>query len=836
MRKFRFKGLSKGAGCCAAAVVLVISMCGTAFAAESYDIPTSEMDPNNYQGMNERVLTAIGAHGSAVVGEYVGLSEQINQTYATTGNGVSTENYMNNPYFGIYGTTANEAPDPYVSNLFYKWYLKASGKTEAAEAVQNYMYNYLFTGYAGSCITADATSVRNGTSYALSGRPDVIVTQTGNTHGFDEEIAKINNFKTEGSEYYIVGGDKYVGDENYKPVISEYTECLTKGFIQSVYNAADAAQAAYNYNWTGTSQQAKVQLRYGYDDAQETAQKYEKYTIGTDLYVLSKIADGTVNRKTVAYVTSIDGEGKNAVFTIQGNLDPTKSGESSGHILEPLNATCDNLANKLDPNLTIQAKPGATTTCTVDELATADVIILTKPDNMAYNGMGSDTYTGVKTGKTEYGAADQGENSSRHYGDISEGHFKNTFCGPQTVTNNKVTTIQNALADAGYTEQSQRNILSCLMENSSNCDGGSVDAMALHGVLQGFAYPEIMNSLEQYGWFLNNMSHIKTDQVNKMVSILARDLTLADDVSMADFDYTKNTSETLLAQYEEGLQYYQAHSAIIDELYPQLTPSDRLEMPDPVKDEGVSAYVTRLYENVLGRFADEAGKAVQIEGMKTSGAAQITFNFYNSDEFKAKSATMTNAEIVENVYQTMLNRSSDEAGLAMWTKYLDNGMSACALAAGFAESDEFASVCSIYGIGTGSADWLRANLLESRDKKPGVTSFVYRLYTIVLNRDAEVDGLNVQCQALIDGTACWDMATRFFNSQEYINFAKTDTEFVADCYKAMMDREGTEAEIEAWVARMDKEGLSRVDVVKGFCQSDEFEAICQSCGMTSGMR
>jgi hypothetical protein len=172
----------------------------------------------------------------------------------------------------------------------------------------------------------------------------------------------------------------------------------------------------------------------------------------------------------------------------------------------------------------------------------------------------------------------------------------------------------------------------------------------------------------------------------------------------------------------------------------------------------------------------------------------------------------------------------------MWTKYLDNGMSACALAAGFAESDEFKTLCADYGVDAGSADWLRANKLESRDKVPGVTSFVYRLYTIVLNRDAEVAGLNVQCQALIDGTPCYQISLNFFNGDEYKNFGKTDTDFVADCYKAMMDREGTESEIAAWIARMEKEGLTRVDVVKGFCQSDEFEAICQSCGMTSGMR
>ena len=250
---------------------------------------------------------------------------------------------------------------------------------------------------------------------------------------------------------------------------------------------------------------------------------------------------------------------------------------------------------------------------------------------------------------------------------------------------------------------------------------------------------------------------------------------------------------------------------------------------------GVEGFVERLYTNVMGRTASQEEVDFQANAMGTYGAAQITYNFYNSDEFKAKAEGMTNAEIVENVYQTMLGRTADEGGLAMWTKYLDNGMSACALVAGFAESGEFGDVCSGYGIGTGSADQLRS-MLEYRDRNAGVTAFASRMYTIVLSRDAEVAGLNVQCEALIGGTPCYQIALNFFDGDEYVNKAKSDSEFVADCYKAMMDREGSESEIAAWVDRMADEGLTRSAVVKGFCQSDEFEKICQDCGMTSGMR
>ena len=295
-------------------------------------------------------------------------------------------------------------------------------------------------------------------------------------------------------------------------------------------------------------------------------------------------------------------------------------------------------------------------------------------------------------------------------------------------------------------------------------------------------------------------------------------------------DLTALCTNPLCGTYDQGV--------ILPQNGNQYDGAGKSVTPDPgpaPSGEGVEGFVERLYYNVMGRTASAEEVTFQANAMGTYGAAQITYNFYNSEEFANKSATMTNAAIVENVYQTMLGRSADEGGLAMWTGYLNNGMSACALVAGFAESQEFANVCAGYGIGTGSADQLRS-MLEARDRNHGVTAFASRMYTVVLSRDAEVAGLNVQCEALINGTPCYQIALNFFDGDEYANKTKSDSEIVADCYRAMMDREGSSSEIAAWTARMASEGLSRSAVVMGFCQSDEFEAICQSCGMTSGMR
>ena len=274
---------------------------------------------------------------------------------------------------------------------------------------------------------------------------------------------------------------------------------------------------------------------------------------------------------------------------------------------------------------------------------------------------------------------------------------------------------------------------------------------------------------------------------------------------------------------------------------PRPDPDPGDDDPDPApapSATGVEGFVERLYYNVMGRVADEAGKAAQVAGMRSMGAAQITYNFYNSKEFANKSATMTNAEIVENVYQTMLGRAADEGGLAMWEGYLDNGMSACALVAGFAESQEFANVCASYGIGTGSADQLRS-MLEYRDRNAGVTAFASRMYTVVLSRAAEVDGLNVQCEALIGGTACYQIAYNFFKSDEFALHGYTSEQVVRIAYAALLGRDKAAIDADTdgiayWVERLEKNGLK--DMVMGFCQSNEFEAICQDCGMTSGMR
>ena|GEM_PF-2528790 len=115
-----------------------------------------------------------------------------------------------------------------------------------------------------------------------------------------------------------------------------------------------------------------------------------------------------------------------------------------------------------------------------------------------------------------------------------------------------------------------------------------------------------------------------------------------------------------------------------------------------------------------------------------------------------------------------------------------------------------------------------------------VTSFVERLYQIMLDRDAEAEGLNNWTQNLMQGAKTGaDVAEGFVLSPEYINKNEDNETFVEKMYLTFMDR-GSDAGGKAdWVHKLEQ-GYSRRYVAAGFINSDEFKNICASYGIHAG--
>ncbi|MBQ8188513.1 MAG: DUF4214 domain-containing protein, partial [Lachnospiraceae bacterium] len=113
---------------------------------------------------------------------------------------------------------------------------------------------------------------------------------------------------------------------------------------------------------------------------------------------------------------------------------------------------------------------------------------------------------------------------------------------------------------------------------------------------------------------------------------------------------------------------------------------------------GVRNYVLRMYTKALNR----AGETVGVEDWTnrintgTMSAEKVAKSFFNSEEFINRN--LNDADYVETLYQTFMDRPSDADGKQYWLNKLDSGMSREQVLEGFSRSREFTEIMSRYGL------------------------------------------------------------------------------------------------------------------------------------------
>lgn len=80
------------------------------------------------------------------------------------------------------------------------------------------------------------------------------------------------------------------------------------------------------------------------------------------------------------------------------------------------------------------------------------------------------------------------------------------------------------------------------------------------------------------------------------------------------------------------------------------------------------ASAVRMYEALLGRSADQAGTHYWLDNVAANGGnvTSIASAFLASSEYQSKMGGASDATFVQSLYQNMLGRSADAAGLAYW--------------------------------------------------------------------------------------------------------------------------------------------------------------------------
>lgn len=243
---------------------------------------------------------------------------------------------------------------------------------------------------------------------------------------------------------------------------------------------------------------------------------------------------------------------------------------------------------------------------------------------------------------------------------------------------------------------------------------------------------------------------------------------------------------------------------------------------------GTEGFVYRLYNVALCREAEEAGFNDWNRKLttKTRTAAEVAYGFIFSDEFKNKN--YNDAQYVRMLYRTMFGREADEGGMNDWLDALANGMSREYVYKGFVESVEFSNLCNSYGVQRGTVA-----LSAYRDRNRGATGFIARLYTKMLGRKYEDEGLEYWCRMYLTGSKSIEAIASdgFLHSQELANQKLSNEEFVKRMYQTFLNREPDQAGMKDWVHRLEKGEVTRDTLVYGFTNSKEFANIKAEYGL-----
>lgn len=115
-----------------------------------------------------------------------------------------------------------------------------------------------------------------------------------------------------------------------------------------------------------------------------------------------------------------------------------------------------------------------------------------------------------------------------------------------------------------------------------------------------------------------------------------------------------------------------------------------------------------------------------------------------------------------------------------------------------------------------------------------VEDFVKRLYTNILQREADPSGLKAWTDVLKSGKEQGaKVAQGFIESPEFQKRNISNAQYLEILYRTFFDREADKAGLDAWLGVLDS-GLSRMHVLKGFAESNEFTEICEEYGIIRG--
>ena len=256
-----------------------------------------------------------------------------------------------------------------------------------------------------------------------------------------------------------------------------------------------------------------------------------------------------------------------------------------------------------------------------------------------------------------------------------------------------------------------------------------------------------------------------------------------------------------------------------------------LPAEDPLPTDSISAFVIRCYRLILGREPDGDGVRYWAGKLKSrqQSAAEVISGFLDSTEFSRMRKSPE--ELVDILYQAMMDRQPESAGKKYWLSLIMDGASVAELVNGFCGSQEFKNICAGFGIESGSVPEKGSSAPSVYT--PGMIHFVTRCYRIALDREPDDAGLAFWCKQVMSKKSTYkDVAEGFVFSWEMNNKNLSNDAFVRKLYLLYLDREAEPAGLQYWVDQLNS-GMTRKDVNKNFAASLEFKTLMASYELES---
>lgn len=197
-------------------------------------------------------------------------------------------------------------------------------------------------------------------------------------------------------------------------------------------------------------------------------------------------------------------------------------------------------------------------------------------------------------------------------------------------------------------------------------------------------------------------------------------------------------------------------------------------------------YVSAVFNDVLGRPADAAGLhywSQQVAaGMPASNVAEAI----------AHSAEYYADFVIKPEYEKLLGRTADAAGIAYWTAQMQDGLTDQQLEAGFIASDEF-----FQAAGGTDAAWVDA------------------AYQLLLGRPADQAGQAYWVIALAQGESRLQVAMGIAGSTE------NNTQLINADYQQYLGRPADAAGVAYWLQQF-ADGQTNEDLIAGLTGSAEY--------------